>query len=77
MDDDPDKREIVRVIVMLGQQLGMKVVAEGTETAGQVRFLKDLGCDYAQGYFFSRPVDAHAFEELLAGGQVAVPQLSH
>jgi len=77
MDDDPDKREIVRVIVMLGQQLGMKVVAEGTETAEQVRFLKDLGCDYAQGYFFSRPVDAHAFEELLAGGQVAVPQLSH
>jgi len=77
MDDDPDKREIVRVIVMLGQQLGMKVVAEGTETAEQVRFLKDLGCDYAQGYFFSRPVDARAFEELLAGGQVAVPQLSH
>jgi EAL domain-containing protein (putative c-di-GMP-specific phosphodiesterase class I) len=65
MDDDPDKREIVRVIVMLGQQLGMKVVAEGTETAEQVRFLKDLGCDYAQGFFFSRPVDAHAFEELL------------
>ncbi len=77
MDDDPDKREIVRVIVMLGQQLGMKVVAEGTEKAEQVRYLKDLGCDYAQGYFFSRPVDARAFEELLAGGHVAVPQLSH
>jgi diguanylate cyclase (GGDEF)-like protein/PAS domain S-box-containing protein len=76
MDDDPDKREIVRVIVMLGQQLGMKVVAEGTETAEQVRFLKDLGCDYAQGYFFSRPVDARAFEELLTAGQAAVPQLS-
>jgi len=68
MHDDPDKREIVRVIVMLGQQLGMKVVAEGTETAEQVKYLKDLGCDYAQGYFFSKPVDAQAFEELLTAG---------
>jgi diguanylate cyclase (GGDEF)-like protein/PAS domain S-box-containing protein len=77
MHDDPDKREIVRIIVMLGQQLGMKVVAEGTETAEQVKYLKDLGCDYAQGYFFSRPVDARAFDELLAAGQAEVPQLAH
>jgi diguanylate cyclase (GGDEF)-like protein/PAS domain S-box-containing protein len=76
MHNDPDKREIVRVIVVLGQQLGMKVVAEGTETAEQVRYLKDLGCDYAQGYYFSRPVDARAFEELLMAGQIEVPQLS-
>lgn len=76
MDDDHDKREIVRVIVMLGQQLGMKVVAEGTETADQVKYLKDLGCDYVQGFFFSRPVDARAFEELLTAGQTEVPQLS-
>jgi diguanylate cyclase (GGDEF)-like protein/PAS domain S-box-containing protein len=76
MHNDPDKREIVRVIVVLGQQLGMKVVAEGTETAEQVRYLKDLGCDYAQGYYFSRPVDARAFEELLMAGQIEAPQLS-
>ena len=77
MQADPDKRAIVRIIVMLGQQLGMKVVAEGTETAEQVKYLRELGCDYAQGYFFSRPVEARAFEELLATGQMAVPQLSH
>ncbi len=76
MHDDPDKREIVRIIVMLGQQLGMKVVAEGTETAEQVKYLKELGCDFAQGYFFSKPVDARAFEELLVAGQIEVPQLS-
>lgn len=76
MHADHDKREIVRVIVMLGQQLGMKVVAEGTETAEQVKYLKDLGCDYAQGYFFSPAVEARAFEELLAAGQIEVPQLS-
>ena len=76
MHDDADKRAIVRVIVMLGQQLGMEVVAEGTETAEQVKYLKDLGCDYAQGYFFSPPVEARAFEELLAAGQMGVPELS-
>ena len=65
MHHDADKREIVRVIVMLGQQLGMKVIAEGTETAEQVKYLKELGCDYAQGFFFSKPVAARAFEELL------------
>ena len=77
MHDDADKREIVRIIVMLGQQLGMKVVAEGTETAEQVKYLKGLGCDFAQGYFFSKPVDARAFEELLVAGQTELSQLSH
>jgi len=76
MDNDQDKREIVRVIVMLGQQLGMKVVAEGTETAEQVRYLKELRCDYAQGYFFSRPVDARAFEELLNAEKAEAAQVS-
>jgi len=76
MHADSDKREIVRVIIMLGQQLGMEVVAEGTETAEQVKYLKDLGCDYAQGYFFSPPVEARAFEELLAAGRIELPQLS-
>jgi diguanylate cyclase (GGDEF)-like protein len=76
MQTDSDKREIVRVIAMLGQQLGMKVVAEGTETAEQVRYLKELGCDYAQGYFFSRPVNASAFQGLLAAGVAEVPHLS-
>jgi diguanylate cyclase (GGDEF)-like protein/PAS domain S-box-containing protein len=76
MHNDADKREIVRVIVMLGQQLGMKVVAEGTETAEQVRYLKELGCDYAQGFFFSKPVDARAFEELLAASEAKTLQLT-
>jgi diguanylate cyclase (GGDEF)-like protein/PAS domain S-box-containing protein len=76
MHNDPDKREIVHVIVMLGQQLGMEVVAEGTETAEQVKYVKDLGCDYAQGFFFSPAVEARAFEELLAAGHIEVPQLA-
>jgi diguanylate cyclase (GGDEF)-like protein/PAS domain S-box-containing protein len=48
---------MVSAIVALAHTLGMDVVAEGVETAEQYTQLKELGCEYAQGYFFSRPVD--------------------
>jgi len=57
--------EIVRTIVSLGHNLGMVVVAEGVETAEQLRELKELGCDYAQGFLFSPAVEASAAEALL------------
>jgi EAL domain-containing protein (putative c-di-GMP-specific phosphodiesterase class I) len=50
--------EIVRLIVSLAQTLGIEVVAEGTETEAQVDYLARLGCGFAQGYYFSRPVEA-------------------
>ena len=50
--------EIVRTIVQLGHGLGLRVVAEGVENAEQVGFLRHMGCDYAQGYFYSPPVAA-------------------
>jgi diguanylate cyclase (GGDEF)-like protein len=56
---------IVRTIVDLGHQLGMRVVAEGVETEAQRRELRAMGCDYAQGYLFSPPVDAAATGRLL------------
>jgi diguanylate cyclase (GGDEF)-like protein/PAS domain S-box-containing protein len=59
--------EMVRTIVGLAHNLGMDVIAEGIETAEQVRHLKALGCDYMQGYLLSRPVDAAGAEELLKG----------
>lgn len=49
--------EIVRTIVALAHNLGLKVIAEGVETAEQVSTIAGLGCEYAQGYYFSRPVD--------------------
>ncbi len=52
--------EIVKTILSLGSNLGMKVIAEGVETAEQASQLKSLGCEYAQGYFFSKPLDAAA-----------------
>lgn len=48
--------ELVRLILLLAKNLGLHVVAEGVETAQQYQILKELGCKYAQGYFFSRPL---------------------
>ena len=59
--------EIVRTIVSLGRALQMEVVAEGVENAAQLQHLIQLGADSAQGFWFSRPVDAQAFRELLQG----------
>jgi diguanylate cyclase (GGDEF)-like protein/PAS domain S-box-containing protein len=60
--------EIVRTIIMLARNMGKDVVAEGVETAEQLARLRQLGCAYGQGYFFSRPQDAAATELLLREG---------
>jgi EAL domain-containing protein (putative c-di-GMP-specific phosphodiesterase class I) len=67
MDTDPENREIVRTIIMLAHNLGLKVVAEGTETDSQINQLKELNCEMAQGYRFSKPADDQAMLKLLAG----------
>jgi EAL domain-containing protein (putative c-di-GMP-specific phosphodiesterase class I) len=67
MDTDRENREIVRAIIVLAHNLGLKVVGEGTETEQHVKLLTDFNCEMAQGYFYSRPVDSKAISELLAG----------
>jgi diguanylate cyclase (GGDEF)-like protein/PAS domain S-box-containing protein len=57
--------EIVRTIVSLARALGMDVVAEGVENAAQVAQLQILHCDYAQGYYFARPMEASQLVQLL------------
>jgi diguanylate cyclase len=49
----------------MAHALGMRVVPEGVETAGQLQRLIELGCDYAQGYHLARPVAAPQLEDLL------------
>jgi len=71
MDSDPESREIVRIIIMLAHNLGLKVVAEGTETEEHINLLKQLNCEMAQGYFFSRPADDQAMLKLLASNHSA------
>lgn len=56
---------IVKAILAMAKELHVKVLAEGVETLEQLEFLKMEGCDFAQGYYYSKPVEASLFEELL------------
>jgi len=53
---------LCEVIILMASKLGMKVIAEGIETQEQLDLLVGLGCDYGQGYFFSKPIPAGEFE---------------
>jgi len=61
---DKDDIELVKTIITLGHSLNLNVLAEGVETDLQLKFLSDHNCDYAQGYYFHRPLDLNKFEEL-------------
>ena len=65
MVEDDENAEIVRTIVGLAKNLGMDLVAEGVETPGQIEALKSLGCEYGQGYFFSKPLDFQRAEQFI------------
>ena len=67
----PDDASIVRAIVSLAHSLRLKVVAEGVETLEQLEFLKSLGCDQYQGYYFSPAVPANDFAKLLRRSMAA------
>lgn len=59
---DKNQEAILRHILQLGEALNLRVVAEGVETAEQLEALRNMGCDYAQGYLFGRPVKAEKLE---------------
>jgi EAL domain-containing protein (putative c-di-GMP-specific phosphodiesterase class I) len=62
---DSEKRAIVRSIVSVGRNLGKQLVAEGVENAEQAALLRELGCDYGQGFYWARPVDADAVRAMI------------
>ncbi|MHB1047263.1 MAG: putative bifunctional diguanylate cyclase/phosphodiesterase [Thermoanaerobaculia bacterium] len=68
IDSHKEGLEIVRAIVTLGKNLGMRVITEGIETERQHATLRDLGCPSGQGYWLSPPLDADAADSLVAGG---------
>lgn len=62
---DPNDLTLSKAIILMAHELGIKVIAEGVETKEQRDLLVAAGCDYVQGYLYSRPVPADEFEELL------------
>lgn len=62
---DAEDKAITQAIIAMGKTLGLTVVAEGVETAAQQTFLSDNGCDEMQGFYFSKPIAAEKFSELL------------
>jgi EAL domain-containing protein (putative c-di-GMP-specific phosphodiesterase class I) len=66
MIDRPESETIVRSIVSLAHSLGLRVTAEGIEDTDQLDALTALGCEYGQGYHFSRPLPAGEIAALLA-----------
>ena len=64
---------IAEAIIVMAHKLGLKVVAEGVETIEQRDWLATAGCDYGQGYLFSRPVPVGRFESLVADHAQAAP----
>jgi EAL domain-containing protein (putative c-di-GMP-specific phosphodiesterase class I) len=65
IDTNSDDREITKAIIAMGQNLNLKVLAEGAETLEQVQILRDSGCDYIQGYYYSRPLPASEIQPFL------------
>jgi EAL domain-containing protein (putative c-di-GMP-specific phosphodiesterase class I) len=64
LETDPDSASIVKTVIALARGLELKVIAEGVETEGQLAMLRELGCDAAQGFLFSKPQPAEAIEKL-------------
>jgi diguanylate cyclase (GGDEF)-like protein len=65
METDPDSLALCEAIIVMAHKLGLKVIAEGVETPAQRDLLMRAGCDYGQGYLFSRPVPAGELDRLL------------
>ena len=63
----PEGRKMVQTILELARSLNMDVIAEGAETAEHVAQLTEMGCQYGQGFYFSRPLDERAIGRLIEG----------
>jgi len=63
--NDQKDRELINATIVMAHALRLKVVAEGVETKEQLKYLKELSCDYAQGYYFNKPLSAEHMCSLL------------
>ncbi len=66
--DEADDVAIASTIITMAHSLGLMVVAEGVETAAQLKFMREHGCDTMQGYYLSKPLSTEQFEVILENG---------
>jgi diguanylate cyclase (GGDEF)-like protein len=69
LENDAANVALCEAIIVMAHKLGLKVVAEGVESAQQYALLRNAGCDYGQGFWFAAPLPADAFEALLKDGR--------
>ena len=65
MTEVSNDKILCEAIIVMAKKLGIEVVAEGIETNEQLNILKNMGCEYGQGYYFSKPVKKAQFETML------------
>jgi diguanylate cyclase len=70
VDTEPRSAAVVRAAIRLADELGIDLISEGIESEGQEEFLLSAGCEYGQGYYFSRPVNVKRASELLRSGKI-------
>ena len=65
LEQDQNDLALCEASIAMAHKLGIQVVAEGVETEEQARLLREFGCDFGQGYLYSRPIPADEFEKLI------------
>ena len=60
-----DSQKVIEMIKTLASHLGLIVIAEGVEEAGQIAYLRSIQCEYVQGYFYGKPLDSQSATQLL------------
>ena len=70
--DEVESRAVVKAVIRLGHDLGLRVVAEGVEDEDQLRWLQDWGCDAAQGFLLGRPMPVHHLDDFLDQARMPV-----
>lgn len=60
------RKQIMRFVINLANELRLQVIAEGAETEEQIELLREMGCEYAQGYYYGRPMPQEDFQDYLS-----------
>ena len=73
-DIQPDSENtLVNAMILIAKGMGLRLIAEGVETAEQLNFLKSHGCDECQGYLISKPLNSEQVTRILASGKRLLP----